>query len=313
MCRLCNLVYSVFLLLTLSSVGCKQKLVSNNSDVVAEPRQMNEKVKANIEIILSEADENNMLQDSTPIAYHRSIRQSYSNNNYEPFWCNAEKWSANANLLINFINNGAMSGLFRDDYHFEKLQQLKYILDTDSIKKTDAIMWANADIILSDAFAAVLKDLKQGRLVSDSLSYKNDTIKYRTFFDVNFRKIKNGENLYSVLNAVEPKHSGYKKLKNGLKKFSDSMDLKAYTFLNYPYKDSLYFMAAFKKRITEEGFTIGNNSDSIALQQMVKKYQARKGLVVDGKIGKSVVASLNLNDRQKFTIIAMLCYPNCCQ
>ena len=166
-------------------------------------------------------------------------------------------------------------------------------------------MWANADVLFSDAFVALLKDLKQGRLVPDSLSYKNDTAKYNTFFTANFEKLKLGKTPGDILGDVQPNFDDYKKLKIALKKFVDSMDNSVYTFLNYPGKDSISFIKLFKQRMAEEGVETATDIDSNQLRSIVKKYQADNGLTVDGKIGNSVVKKLNFTDRQKFNVVAI--------
>lgn len=301
-----KLICSVIFLLVVCSYSCKSKHVSNNNDVVYDPADMNEQVKVNIENILATAEKNKYsLKDSSTLLYYALINNYYKSTGFEPMWSSKENWLEPAALLIKYIDNAAMQGLYKEDYHFNKLQKIKSILDTDSIKRMDAVMWANADVLMSEAYAGLLKDLKQGRLLPDSLSWKYDTAKQRTFFASNFDRLKNGEHLHNILEAVQPKHAEYINLKKVIKKFTDSMDTRTYTYLIYPNKDSIGFLRAFKKRLNEAGITIPSNADSLQLNSAVKKYQKMKGLLADGKIGNSVVKQLNLTDRQKFNVIAI--------
>ncbi len=301
-----KLICLVIFLLVVCSYSCKSKHVSNNNDVVNDPADMNEQVKVNIENILVTAEKNKYsLKDSSTLLYFAVINNYYKSTGFEPMWSSKENWLEPAKLLIKYIDNAAMQGLYKEDYHFKKLQRIKLVLDTDSIKRMDAVMWANADVLMSEAYAGLLKDLKQGRLVPDSLSWKNDTSKHRTFFASNFDRLKNGEHLHNILEAVQPKHAGYINLKKVIKKFTDSMDTRTYTYLIYPNKDSIGFLKAFKKRLNEAGITIPSNADSLQLYSAVKKYQKMKGLLADGKIGNSIVKQLNLTDRQKFNVIAI--------
>ena len=305
MCRFSKLMYSVFFILFFSFVSCKNTHRSNNQELVTDASQMNEKVKSNIEDIIAAASNGERLQDSTPLLYYTTLKFLYGQNQSEGFWSSQQKWTQNAATLLNFIDTAAMNGLYKEDYHYEKIRQLKNLLETDSIKRMDAVLWANADVLFSDAFTGLLKDLKQGRLVVDSSSYKNDTAKYRTFFNANFNKFKNGQSLTDILAAVQPQHKEYKILKTALKIFTAGMDSTIYTYLTYPYKDSLLFITSFKKRLLEEGIDVTVNADSNQIKTVVKKYQSDNGLVADGKIGNSVVKKLNLTDRQKFNIIAI--------
>ncbi|MCY7290549.1 MAG: hypothetical protein LH615_00040, partial [Ferruginibacter sp.] len=225
-----KLICSVLLLLFVCSYSCKSKTTSRNKDVVEDPSEMNGQVKINIENIIASAEKNNYkLKDSSHLKYYAVLKNYYKKAGYEPVWCSQGKWLEPAELLIKFIDNAAVEGLYKEDYQFKKLQKIKFILDTDSIKTMNAVLWANADFLMSEAYAGLLKDLKQGRLLPDSLSWKNDTAKQRTFFAANFDRIKNGEHLHHILDAVQPKHIGYINLKKVLKKFTDSMDTHTYT------------------------------------------------------------------------------------
>ena len=306
MYRPLKLICSVFFLLVICCYACNSKRNLNKNDVVEDASEMNDQVKKNIEIILAATkNDNYTLRDSSCIKYYAVVNNYYKNAGYQPMWSSEEKWLEPAELLVNYIENAAMQGLYKEDYHFKKLHKIKSILDTDSLKRMDAVNWANAEILMSEAYAGLLKDLKQGRLIPDSLSWKNDTSKQRTFFASNFDRLKKGEHLHNILEAVQPKHAGYINLKKVIKKFTDSMDTRAYTYLVYPNKDSIGFLRAFKKRLNEAGITIPSNADSLQLNSAVKKYQKMKGLLADGKIGNSVVKQLNFTDRQKFNVIAI--------
>lgn len=297
-----KLTCTAFLLFVVCCCSCK----SNNKNKVTDASEMDGTVKTNIENIIAAAEKNEYkLKDSSLIKYYTVLKNYYKNNEYKPIWCSNEKWLEPANLLVQYIDNAALQGLYKDDYYFTRLQKIHSILSTDSIKRMNAVLWANADVLMSEAYAGLLKDLKQGRLLPDSLSWKNDTAKQRTFFYSNFDRLKNKEHLNNILDAVQPKHIGYKALKEVIKKFTDSMDTRTYTYLIYPNKDSVGFLKLFKKRMGEEGIAIAANADSLQLNTIVKKYQKLKGLQADGKIGNSVVKQLNLTDRQKFNAIAI--------
>ena len=300
-----KLILPVFFLLCVNGISCKNKAELKTKELIIDVAEMNEKVKLNIEKIIAFSATTHHLQDSTPLIYHSPLQHLYGHNKYEAFWCSNEKWTLNAAKLLAFLDTAANCGLYKEDYHFENLKKIKSDLDTDSVKRMDAVLWANADIMFSDAYAGLLKDLKQGRLIPDSASYRNDTSKYSTFFTQNFTKLKQAQTFESILEEAEPQHREYKKLKSAVRRFTDSMDNRVYTYLQFPAKDSIAFLQKFKKRLGEEGILISADIDSLELRKAVKKYQASHGLGVDGKIGNAVVKKLNLTDRQKFNIIAI--------
>jgi murein L,D-transpeptidase YcbB/YkuD len=45
--------------------------------------------------------------------------------------------------------------------------------------------------------------------------------------------------------------------------------------------------------------------DSAQLATAVKKFQLKKGIAVDGKVGEGTLRMLNLNDKEKFIRIAL--------
>lgn len=298
---------SSFIFIFLSCcISCKNKHGSKDRNNVINPSEMNAEVKLVIDNILNTAEKNEYkLKDSSLLTYNAFLKNYYFNTGYEPIWSSKQEWLPQAALLVKYIENAGLQGLYKEDYHFVKLINIKSVLDIDSIKKMDAVLWANADLLMSEAYAGLLKDLRQGRLLPDSLSWRNDSAKFRIFFAPNFDRIKNGEHLNNILEAVQPQHAGYKSLKKTLQKFIDSMDTRTYTYLVYPYKDSIGFLKLFKKRMNEAGIVIPLNADSLQLTLAIKQYQKTKGLTADGKIGNNVIKNLNLTGKQKFNTIAI--------
>ena len=90
------------------------------------------------------------------------------------------------------------------------------------------------------------------------------------------------------------------------------MDRRVFTHVTYPFKkgdtkDSLYFIKLLQKRLAESNCINAGKKipDSADLSVAIKKYQVQKGIKADGKYGKSLVASLNTNDAEKFKRIAI--------
>ncbi len=309
-------VITFFLICLLS---CNSKKVSEDGYEIVKPSVKDESLQTLISSTLNNASNNNLKIDSTDIHYYPVVKNYYSKTENLPIWSKEQSWNTSAIQLINYLQNAALQGLFSADYNFAKIKEIKNILDNDSLKKASQTHWANADILITDAYIGLLKDLKQGRLIVDSLSWKNDTSKYNNYFGINIEKAKHTNNLDSLLETVQPKHEGYISLKKGIKKFLDSMDTRTYTYVNFPYKDSLAFVKSLKKRLGEAGINIDitnivktvpdsvrkYNPDSIALSSAIKIYQKKERLTVNGKMGASVAKRMNTSDRQRYNIIAI--------
>ncbi|MEO6538417.1 MAG: L,D-transpeptidase family protein [Ferruginibacter sp.] len=267
---------------------------------------MNEYVRENIGQLLASGESNNGILDSTlQLKFFPVVQFYYSENDNVPLWSNTEKWTQPADSLLSYLQNAAYDGLFKADYHFDKLKVLKNTLEIDSLKRMDAVLWAKADLLFTDAFMHIIQDLKQGRLQPDSVSLKYNKGYYKKFFAANLYKFKQGESLASLANSLQPSIPGYLLLKQGLRNFVDSMDTRTFTYLKYPYKDSLEFIKTLQKRLAESSIVTEKTIDSTQLQFAIKKYQTLKGSKTDGKISAMLIRAMNLTGPEKFKRIAI--------
>jgi L,D-transpeptidase YcbB len=295
----------VVFFLCFAIASCKHKKVTNEGYVITKISEEDEKIQEKISSIIHEAADNKYKIDSVVLNYFPVVKNYYERTEYVPIWSSEKKWNVAAISLVNYVRNASLQGLYSADYNFNKIQQLKKILDNDSLKKGTQTMWANVDVLMTDAYIGLLKDLKQGRLMSDSSSWKYDTSTYNKYFGAYIEKVKQSANIDSLLELVQPKHEAYRLLKSGIKKFVDSMDTRIYTYVTYPYKDSIAFTKSLKKRLLEAGIVVATNFDSLALSNALKSYQQKAGLTIDGKVGAAVIKKLNINDKQRFNIIAI--------
>jgi murein L,D-transpeptidase YcbB/YkuD len=301
-----------FLFVWICIVCCHNNADRNKAKIVASPAKMDDQTSQKIQQALDFALEHNgKIDDSIRLQFTAIVNNFYSNNDYNNVWSHKEKWEPLADSLYLFIQNAALSGLFPNDYHFKYLQSLKTTLDSDSLKRMDANLWTKADLMFTDGFMHLIKDLKEGRLNSDSISFnKNGTVD--SLYTGNLTKLLATRQFTALLTSVEPKIPAYHELKNCLKGFLDGMDKRTYTYVSFPYKtndvkDSLSFIKAFQKRLNESkciDFT-DNLPDSLQLKSAIKKYQKQKGLKQDGIISSSLLNIMNLTDAERFKRIAI--------
>ncbi|MGI8582382.1 MAG: L,D-transpeptidase family protein [Chitinophagaceae bacterium] len=297
-----SLIFLIFL------YSCKSKHAANEKQIVATPEEMDLKVTENIKDVLQYAlDNNGKINESIRLSLPAIVDSFYLKNNYVNIWSKNEKWEPLSDSLYKFIEGSEAYGLFPSDYHYKDLLIIKEILTNDSLAKTDANEWTKAELMFSDAFMKISKHLKQGRLLPDSISLSANTSQTSVFFIKNLQTVIDNRSLISLLNALEPKHTGYKALKSGIKKFADSMDRKIYTYVVYPYKDSIAFVKNLQKRLQESGSLdpAVKHVDSLQIANAVKIFQKHKNVKADGKISASLVRKLNASDAEKFKRIAI--------
>jgi len=305
--------YKLILIAILFLLSCNNKQKNKVTDVVADPVSMDSHVTDNISDVLNGISASNAkIYDSISLQLPMVVKEFYSQTNYTPIWSSAAKWKPLTDSLYKYIAQAEYEGLFPKDYHFSKLKFLKDTLDADSVTRMNAVYWTKADLLFTDGFMHLIKDLKQGRLQPDSLSLNKDSVLIGKFFIATLNTMIDKKEFTVLLNSLQPQHKGYWELKKGIKYFVDSMDRKQYTRITYPFRkgnatDSLYFIKQLKKRLIESACMDSgiNMPDTVQLTKAIKKYQIKHALTVDGKYGKNVINSLNNNDVEKFYRIAV--------
>ena len=286
--------------------ACKGK---KSSDTIAtSPADLQSKVSDLLRDFVPR--ENNILFDSTTnFGQLETMGFLYKNNSSDPLWSSKESWKPEADSLFAFIETSQLFGLFPEDYHFEKIRDIRDKFFADSLEKSDrknALLWAKADLLLTDAFIQVIRDVKLGRLPQDSVSLRKDSVLPAAFYLQQYQSLSN-KGINAIVASLEPTHRGYHLLKQGIKKFLDSADYRSYTLVPYPAKDPVVFKKALQKRLYEAGFIsfVDRPADSVQLAESVKQFQKKKGMAIDGRAGEATVRMLNVNDREKFIRIAI--------
>ncbi len=295
------------------AISCTNHNSGEDKKMISNPNAMDKEVAHQIESTLSKlADNPEKTNDSISLNLPQIVGEFYKKNEHQPVWSSTEKWQPLADSLFQFIRYAENEGLFPNDYHYNILKVLKDTLDVDSLARMNVNFWTKADLLLTDGFMHIIKDLKQGRLQPDSLSLNKDSVLVGNFFIASLERLLEQKDFNGLLVSLQPKHKNYWELKKGIKKFVDSMDRRVYTHVTYPFKkgdtkDSLYFIKFLQKRLTESNCLAAAKKalDSAELSIAIKKYQGQKGIKTDGKYGKELISSLNSNDAEKFKRIAI--------
>jgi len=304
--------FQVVLLSLFLLYSCTEGKPGETKDIVEEPAQMNVRVAANISDMLSSLEEDAEFDDSTVLSVYPSVNSYYEKNNYEAIWCNNEQLLPISDSLLSFIKEARLYGLFPNDYHYAVLTNIteRFAADTAAVgDRRDAALWSKADILLTDAFFTISKHLNIGRLKPDSMYLRPDSVLTDEFYFTQIKQLRQGKTISEIFHALEPVHEGYVELKRAVKSFLDSANLqKKFTYVSYPYRDSIVFVQSLTKRLQEEGllsWQLKDAADTAQLKAALIKLQQNKKLTVDGKFGAQVVRYLNNTDAEKFKRIAI--------
>lgn len=301
------LIASVFLIYILTS--CEEPKPPETV-IVSTPEELDVKVTDIIRGSLDYAAENGgSIDDTIQLFNTKGVRSIYEANEFVSLWSSEEKWNAAGDSMRQFIGQVKLYGLFPEDYHYRLLDSLNNVFMQDSLAggaRRDAVLWAKADLVLTDAFIHIIKDLKLGRLAPDSITLRKDSLIPDEFYARKFIEYQQKKSLPAVLDSLEPKHAGYQALKASIRQFLDSADNKSYTIVP-PRKDTANFRFALQKRLYEGGFLSSDSvtADSVQLSIAVKHFQQQKGITVDGKVGEGTIRMLNTTDKDRFIQIAI--------
>jgi len=301
------ILFSVFLILS----SCGSNVRPADEEIVEMPEKMDIKVadliKENINYLESR---NGKLNDSIQLFQLPELSVLYNENKFSAFWSKEKVWLSQGVSMLKFLEHIELYGLFPQDYHADVLKNINDLFHTDSLElhdKKNAVLWARADVLLSDAFVNIIQDLKLGRLPKDSITMRKDTVLTAQYVSAKFNAIISGLNFDSVISTLEPRYKGYQVLKAGISQFLKKADFRDISQINFPETNKALLKTSVINRLVELGFmdTASHEIDSLSLAKILIKFQRENGLTDDGKIGAQTIRELNLSDIEKFKRIAI--------
>ncbi len=236
-----TLLFPTFLLLTL--MACNDRSYKETKEEAKTPAQVQALVGSDLKSMLQyAADNKDKLNDSIVLVYRKLEDTLYDSNGYKPLWSDKEHWLPGGDSLLAFIGNSKTYGLFPSDYHYTALSFIQRVINEDTMARKNPTLWTRADLMLTDAFFSLVKDLKQGRLDYDSVTLRKDSVLPDSLFRRALATARQSGHLVAVLDSLQPRHPGYDSLKAALQDFLATVHFRNLTWLTYPYekKDSAY-------------------------------------------------------------------------
>ena len=290
-------------------LSCKEAKQPPTSDIVKTPEQLLEKtedyIKKNIHYAVVH---NGLIGDSTFLFYAELEQAIYKEKDYSALWSRDERWKPAGDSLIRFIREAKLYGLYPKHYHLAFLDSVDQQFSLDSLGQTsrkDAALWAKADVLLTDAFLHIVKDVKLGRLPQDSITLRKDSVLTDSFYSTKLDTVLRSATITPIIATLEPAHEGYILLKAGIREFLDSVDNRTYT--KVPATRDSTFKRLLQLRLFEGGYISYDTTqaDSAQLSNAIKKFQKLKKITVDGIAGEGTIRLLNVTDDDRFASIAI--------
>lgn len=299
-----NCLYTLLIIgIALSSCGNNKRQPADEPVIVMTAEKMNDAISRNIREVMGFASKHEgKINDNTSLFAFGIVQEFYQSHDFKNIWSDSEKRNPLADSLFEFIKQARNYGLFPSDYHESELADLHQSLSWDSLAIRNAARWTQLDLLSTDAFFMILKDLKEGRIVEDSVSITAKQNWIDSFFIRNMEDALASGSLTELFDNAEPELIQYQSIRQNLKSFVDNMDTTQYVQVQFPYDDTTEFRKRVYTRLLQEG--TGNADitipDSIQFADALKQYQKKHGLESDGKAGPATVGSLNNTDRNKF-------------
>lgn len=246
------------------------------------------------------------------------IPMIYQQRNYSPLWFDADGLRPTAQALMYDIRRAYHDGLTPTDYHLKAIERLLEALDEGWLPSNDnqAELWADVDLILTDAFLLLGSHLSAGRINPEEI-HADWLIGERSFNMLpTLNAAESGSQIRDALDQLRPNHRGYANLKSALHNMRRLASQGGWPQLNS-------IQPTIKPAETDEGVptvrrllgitgdfqesadgTQPNRYDAM-LVQAVKKFQSRHGLDPDGVIGKDTRSAMNITIDQRIRQIEL--------
>lgn len=239
--------------------------------------------------------------NSTSLEYSDEIHKFYASQAFESVWTDGTKPKPNATEFLIALEEVIFDGLNPEDYHQSLL--LTYM---QSINGLNNGQLANLELLLSDAFFQVTKDLHQGKV--DHQIFKKE-------WEIDFKKpqyrypdllaeTKNGSPVSEIFQKLYPDFRMYENGRAIIKKLSaldrdvssQWKDLKLKGALRIGQENAIVpemrKRLAFWGYLAEEDVTQNETYDSVVMRG-IQAFQERNGMGSDGVVGKLTVHALN--------------------
>jgi hypothetical protein len=303
------------ILLTLASLllfgACGEEKDPNGDTLVSvqEPEKVNELVNDQLKSQLqklSSVDSFSIGNDT--ITALPQVKKFYIGIQNNSAWLASGKLTPAGDSLWQVISDAESFGLIPNDYHVALIDSLMGTAFDSTKESYNVNKLSQADILLTDAFFAIVVHAAVGRIENDSSTARVWKI---NSLDTNLVEVLNttrkSGNFYSTVSAFEPQRREYQAVKKHMNEYRARMKGVEWSHLPDRKTDSIGFFNGIAQRLKETGDWDSSivGSDSLKRAAALKKFQKRHYLEQDGKIGRNTILALNMTPYDWYRQLAM--------
>ncbi|MBC2709853.1 MAG: L,D-transpeptidase family protein [Desulfosarcina sp.] len=248
----------------------------------------------------------------------RMLPLAYRNRNHLPLWIDASLRLEKAEALAEAIGRAGEEGLAPSDYHLEAIYDLLAAVYEQSSTKTASAspeLWADLDLILTDAFLLYGSHLAAGRVNPETLhtdwKIHPGAVDLLTALD----NAASTGNIDAAFGKLRPAHSEYAALRNALARLRGLTAANGWPVLDVRKTlrpgDRSSAVGDLRRRLVVSGDVdpTGPDDDPLffdaTLASAVKHFQQRNGLKVDGIVGHDTYGMLNVSVKQRIRQVVL--------
>lgn len=238
----------------------------------------------------------------------------YQQNNYSLLWITPQGPSSGAYEMAEIIRSSDEEALNPKDYHIDEIEySLKRIQAGNLAGSLNPEDLAELELLLSNAFLRYGHDVHYGRVNAEQINLDLLSGEKPVSISKLLVQATNSGEILNTLNTLMPKYPMYEKLKVSLKQYKEIASNGGWQ--PYPYGQKFKKGArgqrviALRERLKASGELDSSIPDTEVfdetLEIAVKRYQERNGLYVDGVVGKSTIAALNVPVQERISQIEL--------
>ena len=229
----------------------------------------------------------------------------YLQRNNQPVWVNQDGLSKKAEFFIKTITEADHEGLDPSTYHRDAILTLLTNIELNSVLDAyEPAKYAKIDLLLTDAFFSYGFHLSEGIVEPNPSDFDWHIKKPKKDLLEILQTSLHNEKLEELVDKLQPHHSGYLKLKSALLRYQIIKNSGGWYKVPVGPKlrkgDTGKRIADLRSRLIISGDLADSKNDNEAyfdeaLENSVKKFQARNGLKIDGVVGSGTLSVLNIS------------------
>lgn len=289
---------NIFIVVALFSLfACHRKRVLREREIVKDVRQLSEVIPENISERLEYIAENeDVMEDSVSALRGSALTYFYQTTGNNPVWSSEGVLDPEGDSLFYYVSHAEESGLRPADYHSVALEKaMKRIKEDDGAKK-DAALWAQVDVMMTDAFMKMSTHLRFGTGPRDSITLRKDSVYSDTLLANYLTSALHQHIVGSTLRDQEPQYQGYQLLKSAWIGFREKYSTLQWDSLPLTYTDTPAFKQQLINRLVQSGHldtSGGHATDTSILRKGIRAFQKEFNMYEDGQAGKKTLLVMN--------------------